>query len=546
MITNVRCERCSEPLTFAWVSADGKNYHGHCLPVVSMLATVDHDTAANIARLTGQVADLKSRLDAVNHWLDERTKERDEARRRLTEEEQEVELKQAALTGLSVELDAKHTKLVEVADRLRKSDAQRDAFCTTMAKLHEILATPAWVNIVDHARDAMADLMVTRNERDEALAQVKHLQASIALTDKNTRRMQEELTALRDFKVMAEEQHEDDNCAYVKACIERDAACDALRKSDSQRDDLQRMLTACEVDRDGYRDNCAAWNDRCESKSARVHELEDRVRVLEGALGEIATGRYTTWKTQDIAQTALATPPAIAPPAETPAPTCPCGEPKCSGVNDGANHQCGGPGEACLVPGCRECGTRRIVARDASGDGLSRCGRCDGYDPCLRCSDLGQIDRLKDEMRTANESIACLRAELANNERAAWEVATRAHAATKAKLGRAVAALQLGYAHVDAYGLARGDGGLLDNQRIEQQQAFFDAARAILADAESKAAGEAWAEEEEYIAASLQQRHFDCPHDAEHRCKCAEAATRIDERVETALAAVDARRGGGR
>lgn len=41
-------------------------------------------------------------------------------------------------------------------------------------------------------------------------------------------------------------------------------------------------------------------------------------------------------------------------PAE--APACPCGGNGCRGVADNERHQCGGPGEACVIPGCRECG----------------------------------------------------------------------------------------------------------------------------------------------------------------------------------------------
>ena len=41
-------------------------------------------------------------------------------------------------------------------------------------------------------------------------------------------------------------------------------------------------------------------------------------------------------------------------------------------------------------------------------------------------------------------------------------------------------ALAFGYNHVDAYGLAKGDGGVLDNQRIEAQERFFAMAKAAL------------------------------------------------------------------
>lgn len=35
---------------------------------------------------------------------------------------------------------------------------------------------------------------------------------------------------------------------------------------------------------------------------------------------------------------------------------CGCGDRLCGGPNDNEHHQCGGPKEACMVPGCRECG----------------------------------------------------------------------------------------------------------------------------------------------------------------------------------------------
>ena len=43
---------------------------------------------------------------------------------------------------------------------------------------------------------------------------------------------------------------------------------------------------------------------------------------------------------------------------------CACGEPKCTGVSDGAYHQCGGPGEACSIAGCRECGAETSMDND--------------------------------------------------------------------------------------------------------------------------------------------------------------------------------------
>jgi hypothetical protein len=80
--------------------------------------------------------------------------------------------------------------------------------------------------------------------------QVARLHESIAITDKNTRRMHEELTALRDFKVMAEAQQEDHNG-------ELQSMTDALVRADAQRDELQGMLTACEEERDAANERIA-------------------------------------------------------------------------------------------------------------------------------------------------------------------------------------------------------------------------------------------------------------------------------------------------
>ena len=52
------------------------------------------------------------------------------------------------------------------------------------------------------------------------------------------------------------------------------------------------------------------------------------------------------------------------------------------------------------------------------------------------------------------------------------------------------------------------------------------------------------AEDQAFIEAIIAQYRFDCPHDAEVRCKCVEASHTIDERVEETFRAVRARRGG--
>lgn len=47
---------------------------------------------------------------------------------------------------------------------------------------------------------------------------------------------------------------------------------------------------------------------------------------------------------------------AATPPADLTQKPCPCGGEGCEGTSDGLRHQCGGPAEACCVPGCGECG----------------------------------------------------------------------------------------------------------------------------------------------------------------------------------------------
>lgn len=56
---------------------------------------------------------------------------------------------------------------------------------------------------------------------------------------------------------------------------------------------------------------------------------------------------------------ALGTPAPVAVPA---ARLRPCGQLACAGVDDDANHQCGGPKEACGAAGCQECGAPDPVA----------------------------------------------------------------------------------------------------------------------------------------------------------------------------------------
>lgn len=53
---------------------------------------------------------------------------------------------------------------------------------------------------------------------------------------------------------------------------------------------------------------------------------------------------------------------------EGPEVPCPCGGVGCRDVADGALHQCGGPSEACAVPGCQECDAPVVAGPVATED----------------------------------------------------------------------------------------------------------------------------------------------------------------------------------
>lgn len=61
----------------------------------------------------------------------------------------------------------------------------------------------------------------------------------------------------------------------------------------------------------------------------------------------------------------------------------------------------------------------------------------------------------------------------------------------------------------------------------------------------NSADAQACQEEQEVIRLTLVQRHFDCPH-YEPPCDCGKRASEIDEKLEVAIAKVDARRAGGK
>ena len=180
---------------------------------------------------------------------------------------------------------------------------------------------------------------------------------------------------------------------------------------------------------------------------------------------------------------------------------------------------------------------------------MSRCDIC-GRDGCPRSMGDAADDAERDGLR---EEVARLRAE--SNERGAIAAASDAEAETlEAKLGQAVAALR------DAVKHCRQCNGIgkywphcdacadstCDHECPPQRLCGVCAEwRAILADPDSSAAGEAHAEVEELIDIWLRLRVFICPHETDNGLMCAECGdeqSKLANELESISAAIDARR----
>jgi predicted nucleic acid-binding protein len=436
----LRCDACGDPLTFSWCCADGKNYHGHRLP----FNTVDRD--ANIARLTAQVADL---------------------------------------TG------------------------QRDGMLDTFKELHGIMGTPPWVSITDHARCLMSDLEVTRGERDKLTAtaaalaadvtarefqrdewRLKHADATrqIITLERQVQRLQEQLTA-------AERERDEQRSGWD----------DCQRQAQAEIKRLLGLVNNLKAERDEhYRKLCNYWASfgGCSDSAGEqwVKKHEDRVRVLERAprrVQVVLSAALVQSGMKKIVDDALTpAPPADgrcrhgvdlkafyciecdapredAPPAETPAPTCKCESDEHCSVHFNCD------------------GTPKPVARDASADAPAT------NEPPHR--DGGYWDGWYDRDQSAHDEIDRLRAELTAEKKRADENWQR-HAQssdrygstfkalldTQAKLGRAVAALR----EYQEYRFCCSDTP--SQTKLDRMVlALDDTVAAILADADSKAAGEA-------------------------------------------------------
>jgi hypothetical protein len=303
---------------------------------------------------------------------------------------------------------------------------------------------------------------------------------------------------------------------------------------------LQESLTAVEQDRDDFKRIVEVWR-------KRHGGAEDRVRVLEGAIERIdfanrqhedvmrgANGFTRTIRDEVIAALTPAPPASrhtlecnegmtygdscsCAPPAETPVPTRNMDDPESRAFWEKTQQRA----DAFMkrAPAWLTGKDDAPVARDASVDECVPRVTRDAEFMDRHLEIIRERDELRAELAAANEEIARLTT-LANNERAAWEMATRAHAATTAKLGRAVAFL-----------MKRNYSSPTNNHESFD---WYRERDAILADADGTQAAEAWTVEREVIDAAKAFRASGVPH--EHWVRLWNA---LD-----ALAAVDARRGG--
>jgi predicted nucleic acid-binding Zn-ribbon protein len=215
---------------------------------------------------------------------------------------------------------------------------------------------------------------------------------------------------------------------------------------------------------------------------------------------------------------------------ETPAPTCSCDKPQING--DGVCGKCG-------------CSTRHTAETTASRCSCLNCvrgqrclhapaptrntstpeGHARVYDEVYRA-----LTKATSDLTTANEEIARRQEKYESAAVYARRVEV-AHAATTAKLGRAVAALR--------------DAMTPANDSMPNSVRVMLAVNTILADAESAAAGEAWAAAAaiaEYITRNKVAMLFERV-DGDYRP--AGIGIHVTKLIE-ALAKVDARRGGGR
>lgn len=156
-------------------------------------------------------------------------------------------------------------------------------------------------------------------------------------------------------------------------------------------------------------------------------------------------------------------------------------------------------------------------------------GRIIDADTLLLAKATATIETLTEELRRVRELAAAERESATNAERRATETQrdydelSARYETTVAKFGRAVAALREAKVAIPIGG-------------IPPTSVAVAAIDTILADADSAAAGEAWRELEAVVAATIKAK----------QCYCALPVCPALAELDAALAAVDARRGGGR
>jgi chromosome segregation ATPase len=269
------------------------------------------------------------------------------------------------------------------------------------------------------------------------------LDGEVAMLQAQVERLQEQLTE-SDHDRIANISRLTGQVAELKAKLERQQAHhmdsrqelqEELSKSDAQRDELQRMLTACEEEKEAQRVERTELFYDCET-------AENRVRVLEGALrtAKLNMKPNAIWALDKV-DAALAP----TPPAETPA------------------HW------RVFIPTTdRERMGAELYERIAG-----HVSRLESENDRLR-ADLAdtraQLDKVRhdcDEMIKTFDEVEAQR-----------DAEESAHAATKAQLGRAVAALRLAQ-------------GFMVEHGPQSVTAAHTAVADVLADADSKEAGDA-------------------------------------------------------
>jgi DNA repair exonuclease SbcCD ATPase subunit len=356
------------------------------------------------------------------------------------------------------------------------------------------------------------------------------LDGEVAMLQAQVERLQEQLTESDHERIaniarltgQVETMKRERDAARICFEIEREDR----RKSDAQRDELQRLLTACEEERDAAREESKArlrsWNDEaeglCDQMRTWVNKAkanEDRVRVLEsenahlkrecGRLHAAGAALFETYRhgmTRDESYRHME---ALkihmtAPAAETPAPTGECGHGRQTLV--------------CEHPICVEMRSLRADLADTRAQ-LAKVRH--DRDEMIRT-----FDEVEAQRDAANERIAFLEFSVTDRRRQKDEEMA-AHAATKAQLARAMAILPDALLWVEAESINLSDA--------MPYEACIDEIKAILADADSKDTGEAW--EQGQTAIEL------LSHAARPEWPTWEAARKA------LMAKVDARRGSG-